>query len=704
MKLRRSSLLSSSGKLSDFSVISLVICILPPLLCNGQGPVANFPVGDCNVAKQCVGWPEPTCVSQGLCSELVKWTYNPSYPAKVKFDLYGVPPIAGSTNFWIAFGLNHVTGAMAGTLVNECVYNNGAVDVFSSYNSDNGYINRRIPGQEKLGVSDPTGAYSNGILSCSFSLDRVRDVNGKSFDLASPLFVVLGDGPALQWSIKPHMMNPFTSSQAYTIASENQPTHSYPNLQSLNTVAPTNAAVGHFFSTENSSGESNKQLQDRSSSLQSSGPSVMPATIEGCGVTKGCLATPSNCLNAGNCQAILTYQKDADRSGEFRFELWRTMTSPNDQYVAMGLNPTSPSMPGTGVVSCVSYGNTVDVISSYNPSYYSVPTDNSKEGITVLQAGKDGSHLYCQFSMQPKKSFRGSFANSPVEVDLSHQQYLVLAYGPARPTGAVGKHSVRPLASAAPVALANVAVAASANNDMRKAHGGLMVAAWMFLASIGIFTARYYKDMWLQYQPCGLKLWFHIHRPVMVSVVSITIAAIVIIFVEVGGWTQTPAQLNPHPIIGIIAFVLALIQPIMAFFRPHPGEPKRWIFNWAHFSVGFAAHSMAIAAIFLGLQMPQLSVDYSSLWIMVAFSAFHVLWLVLAQLVDWIAPCVTKTKQTTIQMKTTAGNGVIYEDTVVHEKNPANPASTVKTIMWWTHVLVVAGLTIAILVLIGISP
>ena len=34
----------------------------------------------------------------------------------------------------------------------------------------------------------------------------------------------------------------------------------------------------------------------------------------------------------------------------------------------------------------------------------------------------------------------------------------------------------------------------------------------MFLASVGIFTARYYKDMWLQHQPCGLKLWFHV-RP-----------------------------------------------------------------------------------------------------------------------------------------------------------------------------------------------
>lgn len=32
----------------------------------------------------------------------------------------------------------------AGTLVTECVYNGGKVEIFSSYNQDDGYINRRL--------------------------------------------------------------------------------------------------------------------------------------------------------------------------------------------------------------------------------------------------------------------------------------------------------------------------------------------------------------------------------------------------------------------------------------------------------------------------------------------------------------------------------------------------------------------------------
>ena len=139
------------------------------------------------------------------------------------------------------------------------------------------------------------------------------------------------------------MADPFTSSQAYTIASENQPARTYPNLQGLNTIAPT-IAVAHVSTSENLSGETSLGYQAGASSSLSSYPSVIPTSVDGCGVTKGCLATPSNCLSSGGCQAVITYQKDSKRPGEFRFELWRTTTLPNDQYVAMGLNHISPSM------------------------------------------------------------------------------------------------------------------------------------------------------------------------------------------------------------------------------------------------------------------------------------------------------------------------------------------------------------------------
>lgn len=70
----------------------------------------------------------------------------------------------------------------------------------------------------------------------------------------------------------------------------------------------------------------------------------------------------------------------------------------------------------------------------------------------------------------------------------------------------------------------------------------------------------------------------------------LTILAFIIIFAELGGWTSVPTGSNPHALIGLFTTLLAFIQPIMAYFRPHPGTPKRYIFNWAHWFVGNAAH------------------------------------------------------------------------------------------------------------------
>ncbi|OWA52659.1 hypothetical protein BV898_17106 [Hypsibius exemplaris] len=171
-------------------------------------------------------------------------------------------------------------------------------------------------------------------------------------------------------------------------------------------------------------------------------------------IAPGCLAEPAGCLDNGNCNTVASYRLDPNRPGEMVFELWRVMAPAGDQYVAMGLNPTSPSMPGTGVTACVYAQSSVDVLSSYNPFYFSMPIDNPKEGITVMQTGADGSHLYCQFSLQSKKSFRGNFSDSPVEIDLNNPLYFFVAYGQAMPSGGLTKHSVMPSTSTGQVSLA----------------------------------------------------------------------------------------------------------------------------------------------------------------------------------------------------------------------------------------------------------
>ena len=115
----------------------------------------------------------------------------------------------------------------------------------------------------------------------------------------------------------------------------------------------------------------------------------------------------------------------------------------------------------------------------------------------------------------------------------------------------------------------------------------------------------------------------------MVGTVVLTVAAVVVIVVEVGVQPLSAVQLstNGHPVIGLICVVLAIIQPIMAAFRPHPGDSGRKLFNWAHWSVGNMAHVFGICAIFLAgnLSKANLSSTEWWSWLLLAYVVFHVL-------------------------------------------------------------------------------
>ena len=67
----------------------------------------------------------------------------------------------------------------------------------------------------------------------------------------------------------------------------------------------------------------------------------------------------------------------------------------------------------------------------------------------------------------------------------------------------------------------------------------------------------------------------------MTSVLVLTIIGIIIIIRDkgLGPLGITSVNINPHPVFGLIAFIGALIQPLMAAFRPSPGSENRWVTN-----------------------------------------------------------------------------------------------------------------------------
>lgn len=71
----------------------------------------------------------------------------------------------------------------------------------------------------------------------------------------------------------------------------------------------------------------------------------------------------------------------------------------------------------------------------------------------------------------------------------------------------------------------------------------------------------------------------------------LTVAGVVLIYLEVGGFSTGPAF--NHAILGLATLILTIIQPLGAYFRPHPDSSQRPIFNWLHWFFGNAAHIVA---------------------------------------------------------------------------------------------------------------
>ena len=52
-------------------------------------------------------------------------------------------------------------------------------------------------------------------------------------------------------------------------------------------------------------------------------------------------------------------------------------------------------------------------------------------------------------------------------------------------------------------------------------------------------------------------------------------------------------SLLSEPVPFNLSFVSLNLQPVMALFRPGPGDSKRPIFNWAHWGVGITAYILS---------------------------------------------------------------------------------------------------------------
>ncbi|XP_034636171.1 putative ferric-chelate reductase 1 isoform X2 [Trachemys scripta elegans] len=153
----------------------------------------------------------------------------------------------------------------------------------------------------------------------------------------------------------------------------------------------------------------------------------------------------------------------------------------------------------------------------------------------------------------------------------SNLYFIFLAQGPSS-AGKIQKHPRTPFITPQKVNISSYEAVGgtSSTPSIIKAHGALMLIAWMTTGSIGMIFARYLKNA-IGKTLLGKDIWFQ--------------------------------DAEAHAVIGCIVMILSFFQPVIAFFRPSPQSKRRFIFNWFHALNAFVIKVLAVAVIFLGLQM-----------------------------------------------------------------------------------------------------
>lgn len=313
-------------------------------------------------------------------------------------------------------------------------------------------------------------------------------------------------------------------------------------------------------------------------------------TTDDCNNGKGCFFSPDSCTTSENCDFLITFNAT---NSTVLFEL-----SGKGEWAAVGFSDNQ-LMADTDLLMCVNVNGGGSRSGHYYASSRATPqqTTPTPSAVTVIQQEFENNRMKCRVS----REINPGLTNFK---DLNMELFLIGGYGPLENGGGIARHTTTPLPSDDRLrvieAVQVIGDPSLPSKNLILVHGILMAIAWTGFAFVGLFTARYMREVWEPTEIFGKKAWFTVHRLLMTTTVSLTISGTIVIFVHVGGWSS---GVGAHPICGIIAISLAVIQPIMAAFRPAPDAPKRGIFNWTHRLVGTVALVMAVVTIYLGLDL-----------------------------------------------------------------------------------------------------
>ncbi|XP_050316010.1 putative ferric-chelate reductase 1 homolog [Anthonomus grandis grandis] len=410
---------------------------------------------------------------------------------------------------------------------------------------------------------------------------------------------------------------------------------------------------------------------------------------DGCTVNKLCFGSPASCVNSRNCKAVVAVSVSGDK---YDFEMKADSSA---SWVGVGLSDDD-KMGDDSVVECIKKNNGVAAYMSYtsgSPNYGASRLPNSQLGIQLINSSVIDGTIYCKVRRDVLTSVNGR------TFDLVGIKYnLLIAAGSSLRPNSVAFHDVAYLASAEPQALSDVSSIAAKSKLLIRLHGCFMIAAWLGTASVGILLARYYRQTWVGKQMLGKDMWFAWHRTFMVLTWLLTIAAFVLIFIELKAWS---GENNPHAILGTVTTILCFIQPIGAYFRPHPGTAKRPLFNWLHWSIGNAAHIVAIVTLFFAVRLTKAELPDFVDWILVVYVVVHVVWHLCLSFMNCIAERSSERRVSSFPMKDLGGSG---RSSAFADRSSDTPYTSFRKVMLAIYILIVLAIVIALIVITALAP
>ncbi|MEW5318282.1 MAG: hypothetical protein WDW38_009515 [Sanguina aurantia] len=148
-------------------------------------------------------------------------------------------------------------------------------------------------------------------------------------------------------------------------------------------------------------------------------------------------------------------------------------------------------------------------------------------------------------------------------------------------------------------------------------HGGMMVTAWVALAPLGIIIARH---KWLLVGRG--QLWSQLHRGIQAAAALLALIGFIIPFSTFGAGFELDSSDTPttiHSTLGALMMLLLSIHVTLAFFRPAPDTPSRYLWKALHFWNGSVLLFFSVANIGLGVLLYRHHFDSSGIrWIIPA--------------------------------------------------------------------------------------